>query len=257
MKNKNQIQIFRENYKTKKTFLVRFIKTYLDNYIEPERLGTPRDQQRDFPKRKIFIALMGLTTITQKDISNFTNVSFGLVRKWYTEERFKKMVESLCKECAENFVDFAFKMAENAFKKLERKGIPGIDFSVVNDNFLYSPLLAKLISLSYNERKNKLIEKGWPKTREQQNILFLAHGIVRIANINWRELFFDPNLEMILKDGIFDSIDSLYSFLEELKKLSKKETLSKQEQEYLERILNEDIPILLNLIETSVGMIGI
>lgn len=253
----NELQIFKDNFKKQKTLLIQFIRTTLDNYEEPERKGVPRGEQRGFPKKKMFVTLMALTTIPQKDIARITGVSFGQVRTWNAEKKFKDKVEDLCRRYAVHFVDSAIKIATDTLNKSKSEGLPQIDFSPVKDSFLYSPLLAKQISLEYDKRKKQLEDKGGVKSRDEQYIYFMAHGIVRTANINWREIFFDSNAELLFKDHIYTNIDVINEYIKHFQSLLLKKEFTKEDKEYL---LKKGFPTLkkvLDSIEETVGMIGI
>ena len=83
-----------------------YIEEKMDAYVEPERKGTPKGEEIGFSRQKYGASLMNITTLKQKRIAKLLNVSYGLLRKWRTEERFREMVETHCREFARRFYGF-------------------------------------------------------------------------------------------------------------------------------------------------------
>lgn len=80
------------------------------DYSEPLRAGTPRGEKIGFSIQKYLASLfVGLTNIPLKKLAEDLNrkygLSYGLLRKWRTEEDFKDAVQTQ----AEEFADFLIK----------------------------------------------------------------------------------------------------------------------------------------------------
>jgi hypothetical protein len=77
--------------------LKRFIDSETMAYIEPHRQGTARGDKIGFSKKKFQAALMCMSTLKLKTISEIIGVNYGVLRKWRTEREFKQVVESCLK----------------------------------------------------------------------------------------------------------------------------------------------------------------
>jgi len=86
------------------TLLSRFISEKIQRYFEPSRQGTPKGTDIGFSGKKYGATLYSLTNVTQKEIASRLEVSHGLLRKWHTEDAFKKMIETHCRDFAEVFM---------------------------------------------------------------------------------------------------------------------------------------------------------
>jgi hypothetical protein len=84
--------------------LEQFIEEKKEQYKEPERKGTPRGRPVGFSKRKYLSSLWMMTNLIQKDIAGKTGVSYGLLRKWNTQEGFKDVLRDHCDEFAGLFI---------------------------------------------------------------------------------------------------------------------------------------------------------
>jgi len=79
-----------------KTILEEFIDASLKNHEEPARKGTPKGHQIGVSKVKLHAAL--LTTLFSHDMvqaAEAAGVSYGLLRKWKTEEGFKRVCQDI------------------------------------------------------------------------------------------------------------------------------------------------------------------
>jgi len=76
---------------TSQGFLADFITNKTATYVEPKRKGTARGERIGFslPKYKASL-LCALTSATQEGIARALGVSYGLIRKWHTEQDFKE-----------------------------------------------------------------------------------------------------------------------------------------------------------------------
>ncbi len=78
--------------------LPEFIGKKLSFHREPERRGTAKGDPIGFGSSKYLCALYALTNLTQKEISEQTGVSYGVLRKWHWEESFKRLIDELEEE---------------------------------------------------------------------------------------------------------------------------------------------------------------
>lgn len=85
------------------TLLSEFINRKFLAYQEPQRKGTQRGEPIGLSLNKYHAALLMLYDIKLKDIAKQIRVSYGLLRKWRTEERFWKEFLTLADEFAEVF----------------------------------------------------------------------------------------------------------------------------------------------------------
>lgn len=77
-----------------KTLLRKFIDERVRDYLEPQRRGTPKGEQIGLSREKFIASLYFLYNLKQKDIAKKVNISYGLLRKWRTEENFNGAIES-------------------------------------------------------------------------------------------------------------------------------------------------------------------
>jgi hypothetical protein len=75
-------------------------------YREPTRRGTLKGDKIGFTKRKYYASiLVALTNWTLKDIAEKSEVSYGLLRKWKTEDDFKAEIETHQREFVAEIID--------------------------------------------------------------------------------------------------------------------------------------------------------
>lgn len=78
-----------------------YLNKEISNYTEPERKGTPKGDKIGFPKKKyaacLLVALtnLSLKTIAEKFGTKF-GFSYGLLRKWNSEDEFKAEKQRQC-----------------------------------------------------------------------------------------------------------------------------------------------------------------
>ena len=90
---------FKINIKTS-TLLLDFLNGKINKYREPQRRGTRKGEVIGLSLVKYIAALRSLYKVKIKDVAEQLGVSYGLLRKWRTEEVFKKQVASFEKEFA-------------------------------------------------------------------------------------------------------------------------------------------------------------
>lgn len=78
--------------------LAIFVNEIMDHYQEPTRTGIPKGEPIGFSKQKMGCCLLMLSHMTLKQISKFTGVSYGLLKKWRTEDEFKRRHEGFARE---------------------------------------------------------------------------------------------------------------------------------------------------------------
>ena len=83
--------------------LTRFLRERLAGHAEPTRRGTPRGALIGFSRKKLAAALFAVTNTDVKATAKELGVSYGVLRKWRTEPRFKALVERLEDEFVERF----------------------------------------------------------------------------------------------------------------------------------------------------------
>ncbi len=79
--------------------VLSYIKRTNDSYVEPSRQGTPKGDPIGFGKQKYLASLLKLTSSKDKEIATNVGVSFGVMRNWSSEEEFKKLVENHVDDC--------------------------------------------------------------------------------------------------------------------------------------------------------------
>ncbi|GEM_PF-6687608 len=79
-------------------FFEAYILDAMDSYDEPVRKGTPKGERIGFPKHKYYCSLM--VALTDKKLKTIAEenkethgISYGLLRKWNSEEDFKALVQ--------------------------------------------------------------------------------------------------------------------------------------------------------------------
>lgn len=71
-----------------------YLKGWFEEYYrEPTRKGIPKGERIGFSKTKFRATLWSLTSIEIKKQAEILNVSYGVLRKWRTEEQFAWQVK--------------------------------------------------------------------------------------------------------------------------------------------------------------------
>jgi hypothetical protein len=135
------------------TFLQSFIQEKTDNYIEPQREGTPRGEPIGLSLVKYKASLYILTNKKLKEIAKELEISYGLLRKWKTEKAFSSIVEKHREEFAGLFVDHArVDLARGEIGKIfdgEDVSYAPLDDYSINAKNCDPVLLEKIISKLY------------------------------------------------------------------------------------------------------------
>ncbi len=95
-----------------KGLLTRFIEDGVKNYVAPGKKGVPRGDLIGFSEAKNKAALLGLTSIERKKQAEIAGVSYDLLLKWRTEDRFIGEVERYAIEFAGIFYQSLEKAVE-------------------------------------------------------------------------------------------------------------------------------------------------
>jgi hypothetical protein len=90
-----------ENATDRSSLMEVFVLQKTRDYREPQRRGTPRSQPKAFSAPKFAAAVYCLKNTSLREIATAVPVSYGLLRKWRTEERFLSLLSTL----SEEFVD--------------------------------------------------------------------------------------------------------------------------------------------------------
>ena len=78
-----------------------FISARTKHYDPPERKGKKRGEAIGIPLHKYKASLLYLTVDGQKGIAKGAKVSYGLLRKWKTEQEFRNLI----KEHKKDFIE--------------------------------------------------------------------------------------------------------------------------------------------------------
>lgn len=75
-----------------------FIASKLQEYVEPERAGTPKGESIGLSRKKYHGALLSLTSLSLRKQAKQIGVSYGVLRKWRTEDAFNRCILQLCED---------------------------------------------------------------------------------------------------------------------------------------------------------------
>jgi hypothetical protein len=79
--------------------IYEYILYQMSNYTEPTREGTPKGDRIGFPHNKYFASILcGITNYNLKKIAEISGISYGVIRKWRTEEDFKSACDKHCSD---------------------------------------------------------------------------------------------------------------------------------------------------------------
>ena len=93
-----------EGYK-EEFLLQKYVDKKIANYVEPSRLGTPKGDPIGFSKDKYSATLYMLYHLPLKAIAKNYNFSYGLLRKWRTEDSFMALFKQHCRDFASLFIE--------------------------------------------------------------------------------------------------------------------------------------------------------
>jgi hypothetical protein len=88
------------------TLFEEFLRKKAMAYVEPLRAGTRRGERIGLSDQKYKACLLMLTNTKLSVISDWLGASYGLLRKWRTEELFKKMRNSLAEEFTDLVISY-------------------------------------------------------------------------------------------------------------------------------------------------------
>lgn len=149
------------------TLLRSYMKEKVDHYAEPARKGTPKGEPIGLSRAKYEASLLCLYDLKArhdeglKAVAKTLKISYGLLRKWRTEEAFKKAIEEHIEEFSSLFLDFMNqkhqelksrwdRLERQSLRKLVKEPLPSIADEVrepLSDAQFYSPALVIAISL--------------------------------------------------------------------------------------------------------------
>lgn len=91
------------NSQHSETLMTEFIYDKLDSYIEPERKGTPKGDTIGLSRKKYEASIYNITNLKQKSLARLLDIPYGVLRKWRTEDIYKKEFRKHCVEFARRF----------------------------------------------------------------------------------------------------------------------------------------------------------
>lgn len=97
-----------------------FIEQKTASYIEPERKGTAKGDEIGFSRKKHEAAVYNITKLKIKYLAFIIAISYGLLRKWRTEEKFKEMIKKYSRQFAECFCGYIDKLVEEESEKINK-----------------------------------------------------------------------------------------------------------------------------------------
>lgn len=143
--------------KQPETLFEEFCRQKYESYVEPSRAGTPRGEPVGLSRQKYEACIYMLTSAKLSDIAEWAHVSYALLRKWRTEEIFKRTLDHLAEEFADTAITFVKDSLQSKLIKhkewlrtIEKKDYPGTDpimLKKVIDSWNYSPLIREKIRL--------------------------------------------------------------------------------------------------------------
>lgn len=201
-----------------RSLLGDFMDRNLDNYIEPTRKGLQKGEPIGFSYRKYHAALCFLYDYKSKEITGpgpkglrgmgeVIGVSYGLLRKWRTEEPFIKEIKRAEAEFSIIFCQYICELGLEI--DLKKKPVVGRNYEIIQsskkfiDVHIYSPGLKERIVKDIKELiiKMKLkdnasaqeVAKNWQTKNLSPTRLLLGIQAINIVNPEegrmWRKGF--------------------------------------------------------------------
>lgn len=131
------------------TLLESFVERKIKTYSEPSRRGGMRGEPIGFSKKKYLATLYMLTADKQITKAMELGISYGLLRKWNTENAFRDLAGKHRREFADTFVRHILERhahRESAHDGLSDKPMSVVSSSLLRDAGDYSPqLLAEIL----------------------------------------------------------------------------------------------------------------
>jgi hypothetical protein len=134
--------------------LTDFINSAISKYVEPSRKGTPRGEIIGFTKKKYAAALLLLTDLQTEYIAKRISVSQALLRKWKTEEVFKKQVLKNEQE----FVEYHQRKFNELYESKNNRDCLLDDYRFYDLNFFGPVLLGMEEGIKKRLKKEKSLE---------------------------------------------------------------------------------------------------
>lgn len=172
--------------------LADWIQRRLDTYKEKPRKGTPRGQRYGIPKHKYHAALLHLAytrAFSLRDIAKEAGVSYKLLSKWRTEDRFIDLVSQAISKYSQLWVVWCLHQIEehedwDNVAALIRQELPNYSLFLVRQ--IMKDLSARA-ELDPEEMKSFKIddEKSWKRLEKAQIVYGLLHAIWAVGVETW------------------------------------------------------------------------
>jgi hypothetical protein len=108
--------------------LVHFIREKARKYTPHQRRGVRKGDPIDFPENKFAATLLCLTNMAPKQIAQAVGASYGVLRLWKTEPRFKELVKAHRNEYIRYFANLITVTGildpEKLLNEIEKDAIP-------------------------------------------------------------------------------------------------------------------------------------
>lgn len=167
------------------TLLSQFYMAKLETYKNSFESSASNKTKHHMSAKKYKTSLIMITSLKQKEIAEALNVSYGLIRKWNTENPFKSSVLQHCKDFAHYVVNHVRKELASTCKTL----LEGIE----TEKFILLP------TFNYAELKDASLYGECVK----MNIwLLLEKSFSHDFNVDIREFF----VQMTLCDLLIENI---------------------------------------------------
>jgi hypothetical protein len=108
------------NGKPLNSLLSRFIKEKISVYQEPLRQGTQKGETIGYSLKKYQAMLLCLYNWEKKKIAEIAGVSYGLLRKWRTEEEFKQLLSESADEFSHRVIQESLRLVQQAASTIFR-----------------------------------------------------------------------------------------------------------------------------------------
>jgi len=205
-----------------KTLLTEFIEEKESQYIEPTREGTVRGEVIGLSKVKYKTALLCLRNTRIKEIAETVGVSYGVARKWRTEDSFKSTKSSLQGEFGRIFCDFVLKHNEEQFSGKWR-AIPAHRTEKLKDLSSYSKDLIESVTGTLMDLWARHYARPKFKYDDFYTILGIADGVQAM----------DENLGRKIKKKLFERVKTEHApaAIEGLRKFIIKPSHTKKDRE--------------------------
>jgi hypothetical protein len=162
------------------SLLDAFIVHEIMNYKEPVRKGAPKGQPIGFFYKKYHAALLSLKKASLKQQSDVLKISYGLLRKWRTEDTFKEQIGKMES-------DFTYRLSTHLIARGEKQ-------KKLSDDYFKRPV-------EYIAR-NQPSELTWD---EFNDVKYYSPHLVATIVVVFPKLF--ENLTKRIGKMILDSID--------------------------------------------------